>query len=205
MFVTKKKRFNIPRPVLVLIALLVIAGGVVFGLEITDKTYIFHSRPSQAQSTDIVKVGKPVEAPRADSSDKKTDTPTSQPTGEKSLNTGSTGGGGATDTKGAAKPTTPSSQWTTSQTGYLTVKSPAANGKLKDGSTIVGSAKVAKVSYRLIDNVVGVLAQGELNVVDGNFSGTLHFQAKGTGGRLDVFSTNDQGVEYNEVQINVEF
>jgi hypothetical protein len=114
-------------------------------------------------------------------------------------------GAGATDTQGSATPTTNANQWVTSKSGYITVKSPLADTKLTDGSVVAGSAKVDEVHYRLIDNIGGDLAKGTLSVVSGNFSGTLHFQPKGTGGRLDIFSTDSQGVEYNEVQLNVSF
>lgn len=113
----------------------------------------------------------------------------------------------ATDNQGAnpSSATTNSSQWTVSSSGLVTVKQPAGNSLLKSGDSLFGSAKVGQVQYRLIDNQVGVLAQGPLNVVGGNFSATLHFRAVATTGRLDVFSFDSQGAEVNEVQIPVKF
>ena len=113
--------------------------------------------------------------------------------------------GGATDTHGSSQSSPPSSQWTSSASGVITVKSPAPNATLKSGDTISGSSSASEINYRLSDDKVGVIAQGTLTVDSGNFSGILHFQTHGTSGRLDIFTTNAMGVEYNEVQINVGF
>jgi hypothetical protein len=120
-------------------------------------------------------------------------------------NSASSNAGGATDTHGSIPASSDSSQWTSSASGAITVKNPAPNSTLKNNDILSGSAKTGAIHYRLNDNEVGVIAQGVLGVVNGNFSGTLHFTPHGTGARLDVFSTDDQGVEYNEVQINVSF
>lgn len=122
-----------------------------------------------------------------------------------SENNGSRNIGTATDTEGSAATNTSSSQWVTSASGDITVKQPLANSKIGNGSTLSGSAKVGQVHYRLSDNKVGVVSQGILNVVNGDFSGTIQFSPHGTGARLDVFSTDSVGVEYNEVQINVNY
>lgn len=114
----------------------------------------------------------------------------------------SSNAGGATDTHGVT-PSTNSSQWTSSASGIVTVKSPAPSSTLQNGDTLSGSSSASEINYRLSDNKVGVIAQGTLSVFKGNFSGVLHFTPHGTGGRLDVFTTDDMGVEYNEVQINL--
>jgi len=127
-------------------------------------------------------------------------------TGPKTANSTSRDQSLATDNQGATpSSSTNSSQWTVSTSGLVTVKQPASNSLLKSGDSLFGSAKVSQVQYRLIDNQVGVLAQGPLNVVDGNFSATLHFRAVANTGRLDVFSFDSQGAEVNEVQIPVRF
>jgi cytoskeletal protein RodZ len=194
--ITKSKK-RILRPSVIVIAIIVAVGIVITLLEVTNTTHIFHKKP---QSKVVVTVGKPV-APAAKSSvnSASTESTAKTPTSNNSEP------GGATDNNGSNVPSTPSNQWATSATGYITVKSPLANSTLKDGDVLAGSAEVSQVSYSLIDNSVGVISQGQLNVVNGNFSGALHFQPQGTGGRLDVFSTNSQGVEYNEVQVNVSF
>lgn len=191
-----RKRFVTPLRVLIV---LVVAALVIAGLELTNTTHLFHKSPSKV----VVTVGKPVVPPKKSSSSSSTASqpaPPKSPTGNNLVQSG-----GAIDNKGSCTPTARSSQWVTSQSRLITVKSPVANTTLKDGDQVIGSAGVNLVDYRLIDNTVGVLAQGTLSVVNGNFCGTLHFQPKGTGGRLDIYSTNTQGVEYNEIQINVSF
>ena len=127
-------------------------------------------------------------------------------TGPKTANSTSRDQSLATDNQGAVpNSSSNSSYWTTSTSGLVTVKQPGANSVLGSGAALYGSAKVSQVQYRLIDNQVGVLAQGPLNVVGGNFSATLHFRPIASSGRLDVFSFDSQGAEVNEVQIPVRF
>jgi hypothetical protein len=61
------------------------------------------------------------------------------------------------------------------------------------------------VQYTLIDNNVGVISQGTIPVVNGNFSATIDFSPTATAGRLDVFTTDANGKEINEVQLQVNF
>lgn len=149
----------------------------------------------------IVTAGTPVSLPNQDNSNSSQLTKTTP----SSNNSGSRNSGGATDTNGSSAASTSSNQWIKSASGAITVKRPAADSKLQDGDVISGSANIGEVHYRLSDNKVGVVAQGTLSVVNGNFSGIIHFQSQGTGGRLDIFTTDSQEVEYNEVQINVSF
>jgi hypothetical protein len=179
----QRSKKSLLKPSVFLGVILVTAGLALLALELTNTTHFFHAKP---QSKQVVTAQSP-------SGQKTITTDNSQPSG------------GATDTHGSSVPDTTSSQWVTSQTGYITVKSPLADSRLQDGGTVAGSAKVGTVYYRLTDNKVGVIAQGQLTVTDGKFSGSLHFQPKGTGGRLDVYSTDSAGIEYNEVQINVSF
>jgi len=121
---------------------------------------------------------------------------------ESSANSGVTQGG-ATDNKGD-KSAVQGETGTSSASGAVSVVSPTQNGTLSSGDTIRGTATGAsQVQYRLVDDNVGVVAQGALNVVDGTFSGTLQFEAHAKTGRLDVFTFNAQGQETNEVQLPV--
>ncbi|MEO5627756.1 MAG: hypothetical protein ABIQ89_02610 [Candidatus Saccharimonadales bacterium] len=115
--------------------------------------------------------------------------------------------GTATDNQGqiSSPVTTDPNQWTRSASGIVTVKSPAAGSTIKTGVELVGTAQSGKVQYRLLDDQVGVISKGFINVVSGNFSGNLSFQSRGSSGRLDVFTADDNGVESNEVQIVVKF
>jgi hypothetical protein len=115
--------------------------------------------------------------------------------------------GGAID-KNGQKPSSVSdnsSQWTSSASGLITLKSPIESSVLKNGDAIYGSASSGPVQFRLIDSSVGVIAQGTLNVVDGSFSGTASFKPYGSSGRLDVFNTDSSGKEVNELQVQVNF
>lgn len=113
--------------------------------------------------------------------------------------------GGSTDTNGKASTTTPSSQWITSTSGNITVEQPLANTTVQSGSILSGTAKVSAVSFTLVDNQVGLISQGTLNVVNGKFSGNLNFTTHSSSGELNVYSTNDKGVEFNVIQIAVKF
>lgn len=188
-----RHRLNFFKAHRVLSALLLVVL-VIAALELTNVTHFFHQRP---QTTQVVVAGTPIQAPK--------NTSKATPGKPISNTSGSRNSGGATDTHGSVTPQTASNQWVTSASGYITVKQPTANSKLQSGDTISGTAKVDKIHYRLKDNKVGQVAEGTLSVVDGKFSGTLHFTPQGTGGRLDIFSTDTQGVEYNEIQINVVF
>jgi hypothetical protein len=97
------------------------------------------------------------------------------------------------------------SQWTTSQSGLITVKSPTNNGTLQPNGTITGVAPAGQVQFRLIDDQAGVIDQGAVNVVNGNFTASLNFTPYSKSGRLDVFNTDANGKEINEVQVYVNF
>ena len=111
--------------------------------------------------------------------------------------------GTATDNNGAGQVNTPSNQWTISASGAITVKDPAPGSTVKSGFLLAGSATVGKIQYRLIDDQVGVISQGFISVVNGNFSASVNFPSYGKSGRLDVFSTSSNGAEINEVQIQI--
>lgn len=117
--------------------------------------------------------------------------------------------GGATDKKGGSTPTTESTNsadWTTSTSGVITLQQPIANATIKTGDTLRGTAKIDTVQYRLVDDKVGVIAQGTLDVVGGKFSGILQFRAYAPTGALKVFSIDPQtGAEINHADIKVMF
>ena len=95
--------------------------------------------------------------------------------------------------------TTQQNQWVQSQSGYLTVKTPTLNSTISSGFILNGTDSTAtNVNYRLIDNSTGVIAQGVISVVNGNFSATINFKSSGSSGRLDVFNTDSNGKEIND-------
>ncbi|HMH31007.1 MAG TPA: hypothetical protein VK534_00840 [Methylomirabilota bacterium] len=184
---------NRRRPkLLIIVPTVVIATIVIFTLEITDTTHWFHKSPVvRAPSAPITKL--------AQQPSSSTKTPTSGSGTEQ---------GSATDKKGQAPTNTPSdsTQWSTSESGVITVKLPANKGTFKSGGTVTGSARIIdNVQYRLLDDSVGVIAQGPIQVVNGNFTASISFTPHSSTGRLDVFSTESSGREINEVQLQVKF
>jgi hypothetical protein len=171
------------------------AIGAIVVLELTNTTYWFHKPAAEI----ITIAGTPTKKPAVNVSGN-TPAPTKQPTS----NTGNTIGG-ATAVNGQTSTPTNASQWIVAKSGNITVEQPLANATLHSGSILSGTAKVSVVNFRLIDNSTGVIAEGTLNVVNGNFSGALNFTPHSSSGRLDVFSTDATGVELNEIQITVGF
>ncbi len=115
--------------------------------------------------------------------------------------------GGAKDNNGKAPDTDNQPvPTTTSSGGAITVNGLASNSSLKSGDSLYGTTTVSgPVSFRVIDETDGVVAQGQLNVVNGSFSGKLSFTARSTTGRLDVYTTDSMGSEINNIEIPVQF
>lgn len=192
----KKTRWFTKKKIFVPLILLVVAIGVFSALEASNKTHFFGDNHA---SEDKPKAQTTSDAPTAQEDftggdDRQPNTQT---------NTG--GEGTVSSTNGNISSIPPQSEWTTSPSGAITVYSPAKNSLLTNGNTISGKATAAKVSFRLIDDVTGVIAQGELPVVNGNFSGKFNFSTTATSGRLDVFNTREDGVEINNVEIPIRF
>jgi hypothetical protein len=99
----------------------------------------------------------------------------------------------------------PENQWLKSTNGEITLYSPGRNMIVSNGSILSGATNVNKVSFRLIDDVSGVISRGELNVVNGKFSGTFSFQTTADIGRLDIFSTSADGLEINNIEVPISF
>jgi hypothetical protein len=173
------------------IAVLVVIVAVAI-LELTNTTHLFHN-------TAVVRApAKPITT---------LSTPKSTNNGVKTPSSSTLTQGNPTDENGQvpSNVTANSSDWSTSTSGVITVKLPTANQTIQSGTTITGTASVSQVQYRLTDNQVGVISQGPINVVGGNFTATISFKAYGNSGRLDVFTTDSTGKEFNEVQIPVNF
>lgn len=111
--------------------------------------------------------------------------------------------GGAVDNKGSGVAKTPATEWASSESGLITLRSPLSGSLVKTGDTISGTAKVSTVQYRLVDDEAGVLAQGPLSVVDGKFSGRLSFGHQANSGKLDIFSYDSNGAETNSISIKI--
>lgn len=113
--------------------------------------------------------------------------------------------GVVTDSSGVIGTVPAASQWSQSSSGDIIVYSPTKNGVLTSGSSLMGEAKSNQVSFRLIDNVRGVIAQGKISVINGKYSGLFDFTTTATEGRVDVFTATADGIEQNIVEIPVRF
>ncbi|MEI7689431.1 MAG: hypothetical protein WCI79_00495 [Candidatus Saccharibacteria bacterium] len=110
------------------------------------------------------------------------------------------------DTQGNVISTVPQSEWSVSTDGIISAYSPTKNAILSSGSTISGESTTSIVSFRLIDNVSGVISQGNISVNNGKFSGVFEFATTATEGRLDLFSSDtNSGRESSTVEIPVRF
>ena len=113
--------------------------------------------------------------------------------------------GSATVTDNSGTSVTPNAKPLVSSTGEITVYSPVSGGVVKSGQTISGESKLSKVNFRIIDSISGVIASGELSVVNGKFSGTPIYTTNAKEGRIDIFATKTDGTEYSNVEIPVRF
>jgi hypothetical protein len=93
----------------------------------------------------------------------------------------------------------------TSDSGNIVVYGPLSGELFRSGDRLYGTANVDTVWYRLIDDRIGMVAQGSLPVQDGRFSGTFNFNTDGTEGRLDIFNLNEDDRETDSVEIDVRF
>lgn len=123
-----------------------------------------------------------------------------------SAQSGGSSQGGVVDNNGdTQKPPTDTTVGTTSSSGAITVWQPVGQSLIGTGETIRGKATVPVVQFRVIDDEVGVIAQGELKVVDGVWSGIMRFNSVSGSGSIQVYSLNDQSVEENNISIPVTF
>lgn len=100
----------------------------------------------------------------------------------------------------------PSSEWTSSSSGNITLQQPSANSVVKSGDAISGTAKVSSVQYILSDSSVGLIDQGTLGVDNGKFSGILQFKAQSSTGTLEVYYPNpSNGAEDDVITIGVSY
>lgn len=113
--------------------------------------------------------------------------------------------GTVTDNEGNVGETPSQDQWTTSNSGQITIYMPAKDSVIKDGDKITGVSSLSTVNFRLIDDATGVIAEGRLNVVNGKFAGTFDFSTTATEGRIDVYSTRADGTEFSNIEIPIRF
>lgn len=114
--------------------------------------------------------------------------------------------GGATSQNVTTTSLPPSSDWVSSSNGDITLQEPSSGTVFESGDAIVGLAKVSTVQFILTDNAVGLIAQGNLNVINGKFSSTIQFTPHSNSGNLEVYYPNpSNGAEEDIVNIDVNF
>ncbi|HUD10508.1 MAG TPA: hypothetical protein VMR28_02425 [Candidatus Saccharimonadales bacterium] len=130
-----------------------------------------------------------------------------QPTKQSTVTNTTTDKGGVIDQNGQATGSLPpSSQWVSSTSGIITLQQPSPNTTVNSGDTLSGLAKVNDVQFILSDDSVGLIAQGNLTVVNGKFSGILQFTPHSNGGKLEVYYPNPtNGAEEDIIEIDVSF
>lgn len=187
----------------ILIASVVLAGllGTLFILEKTGTTDLVKT-PSflkRTSANENMKAQTTSTAPSAQSDYTSSDT--TKDAGN-TLNENK-GQAGVNDTSGQSSSNTTSPR--TSSTGQITVYLPLDNTIVKSGQELSGTSNLTQVSYRVVDNISGVIGEGTLNVVDGKFSGTLSVKSNATEGRIDVFGTKSDLTEFSNIKIPVRF
>jgi hypothetical protein len=109
------------------------------------------------------------------------------------------------DNSGSISVVPDESNWTTSASKEITLYSPSQNQLIKNGDSISGESTLSVVSFRIIDDISGVIAMGELSVVNGKFSGDISFSTSAASGRLDIFGTRADGGEFSNIEVPVLF
>jgi len=134
---------------------------------------------------------------------------TSKPTSHQVTPTSNNGSneGGVVDKNGQTTGNLPpAAQWVSSSSGNITLQQPSPNAVVRSGDSLSGLAKVSNVQFILSDSSVGLIAQGNLNVVNGKFDGILQFTPHSNSGKLEVYYPNpNNGAEEDIIEINVSF
>lgn len=92
-----------------------------------------------------------------------------------------------------------------SESGEISVYQPGYNSVLKSGGVLTGESELDTVTFRIIDDVSGVIGQGNLKVSSSKFSGTFEFKTRAKTGRIDVFGIRPDGTEFSNIEIPVRF
>lgn len=187
-----KKSVPVGRILLIGGLVILIAGIVLFALEKAHVTNFY---------------GKPVEGAESAKTTSTATTAQSDFTGGDVRNDSSSSKneGVATDNNGQITSVPSKDNWSTSASGNITLYEPSSNSLFTDGSVVSGASTLPVVSYRLIDDVSGMIANGTLKVVGGHFSGMIQFSSNGSQGRLDIFSATDDGVESDSIELPIRF
>ena len=187
MLTKNNRKSNNLKKLYIIASILVVISLIFVGLEMFNVTHFFNSKPIETTSKEP--------SAQSDFNNGK----------EREIIDSNKNEGIVTDTQGNI-PTIPNqSEWTSSTDGVISVYSPVINSILTNGSSLSGESTTDNISFRLIDNISGVIAQGKITVVNKKFSGIFGFETKATEGRLDVFTADTNGVESSIIEIPVRF
>lgn len=117
----------------------------------------------------------------------------------------SSGSGGITSVNKTPATGTDKSNPLVSATGEITLYAPDPDTAISSGTVVTGASTIKAVHYRLIDSISGVIAMGEIPVVNGEFTGKLQFSTGAKEGRLDFYATRSNGSEYSSIEVPVRF
>ena len=178
-----------PRNIKKIIIMLIIVALVIAG------SIFWYSQAHKAKRAETTSKSETAQSDYSDGRDR----PTNIPTGGAQ--------GGAKDNNG--KPPSGTNEpvpTKTSPNGVITVNGITDNALIKSGDSLYGMTTApGPINFRIIDQQSGVIAQGQLNVVNGSFSGKLEFTARSNSGRLDLYTTDAMGSEANNMEIPVRF
>lgn len=188
----KHKRLRI---VAIVALVLVLIAAVVFALEKTKVINLYERTPEAA--SDTPKTTSDVPSAQEDFTSDEERTPGN------TLNENA-GYGDVVDNNGNIGNVDTASPLV-SKTGEISVYTPRTDGVISTKQQLAGKSSLPKVSYRLIDSVTGVIASGELNVVNGNFSGSIVYTTSAKEGRLDIFGTREDFSEFSNIEVPIRF
>lgn len=184
---TKKKLF-------IFAALLLVIAVVLFALEKRDVINLYSSK--DVAIIDEAKTTSTTKTAQEDFSEGNEREPGN------SLNENE-GTGGVRDVNGEFNQGIDTNNPIISESGEISLYTPGQNASVKPGALIAGASSLPKVSFRIIDNVTGVISTGELSVKDGKFAGYLDYTTPAKEGRLDIFGTKDDGSEFSSIEVMI--
>ncbi len=185
----KNKKIKIIIPILAVVALAIIGGGY----------YYFSSRDDSSEPDDTI-----------------SQTTSTAPTAQSDFSEGddreagntlaeNEGSGIIEDTGGQTVTGASTANPISSASGEIVLYSPGKNALVQSGQLIAGTSKLSTVSFRIIDDISGMIATGNLKVVNGRFSGKMDLATNAKEGRLDIYGTRSDGTEFSNIEVPIRF
>lgn len=109
------------------------------------------------------------------------------------------------DNKGAVQSTPQTPQWTVSKSGQITIYEPVNGQIISNNSLITGETTLPVVNYRILDDVSGMISQGQLSVVGGKFSASVNLSTNGAKGSIELYGADNSGKEFSNIRVPIRF